>query len=69
MIEWYEMSETCWLSSVLFKGASYIIEKRADGYQVKVSTLYGIMVLYSGLDSFAIAKEKAEENLFWRMRK
>jgi len=69
MIDWYQMSETCWLSSVLFKGASYIIEKRADGYQVKVSTLYGTRVLYSGLDTFAIAKEKAEENLFWRMRK
>lgn len=69
MITWFQMSESVWLSSVLLKGQSYMIEKRADGYRLKVSSLSGTFVLESRLRSFEMAKEKAEENLYRRMKK
>ena len=69
MIEWFEMSKDCWVSSTLYRGMSFMIEKTGSTFTLSGTTLGGKRVLKSGIETFEQAKEQAEEILFWRMRK
>lgn len=69
MIEWYEMSDSVWVSSTLYRGMSFMIERTGSKYSLSGTSLGGKKVMKSGLTSFEQAKEEAEIALFWRMRK